>query len=461
MRDEQSWNTEVEILIVEDSATQAEQLKYMLERRGYLVAVARNGMEALDSINRRKPELVLSDIVMPEMDGFQLCRKIKEDERLKTIPVLLLTTLSDPGDVIQGLECGADNFLTKPCDERYLISRIQFISANRQLQKSERGQMGVEVFFADRKYFITSNRLQILNLLLSTYETAVQKNRELGRTQEELRRLNENLEQKVEERTAALRAEIIERKRAEEKVKQLNEELERRVIERTTQLEAANKDLESFSYSISHDLRAPLRAVERFSNILIADHSTQMPLEVQSLLDQINKTAHRMEQLIDDLLRFSRLGRQPLSKNLVDISALVREVLEDLRKIERDRHVEVHVDDLPDVVGDPALLRQVFINLLSNAFKFTRRRDPAVVEVGCRQQADEKIYFVRDNGAGFDMKYAEKLFGVFQRLHSTDQFEGTGVGLSIVHRILQRHGGRIWTEAQTDKGATFYFYLPD
>ncbi len=167
-----------------------------------------------------------------------------------------------------------------------------------------------------------------------------------------------------------------------------------------------------------------------------------------------------MNQLIDDLLRFSRLVRQPLSKRPVNIPALVREVVEELSKERAERHIELNIGDLPDCVGDPSLLKQVFVNLLSNAFKYTSRKEKATVEVGCQQREGETIYFVRDNGAGFDMQYAGKLFGVFQRLHSPDEFEGTGVGLSIVQRIIQRHGGRIWAEAEVDKGATFNFSLP-
>ncbi len=204
------------ILIVEDSPTQAERLKYILEQHGYQVSVTKNGREALAAMDKRKPVVVISDIMMPEMDGYQLCRQIKADEKLKDLPVILLTSLADPVDVVKGLECGADNFITKPYEENYLLSRLQYILINRELQRSEKMQMGVEIFFAGRKYFIRSERQQILNLLLSTYETAVQKNLELIQAKDELNRLNEHLEDMVEERTTKLKEEIIERKRAEE-----------------------------------------------------------------------------------------------------------------------------------------------------------------------------------------------------------------------------------------------------
>src|SRR5260221_4178401 len=174
----------------------------------------------------------------------------------------------------------------------------------------------------------------------------------------------------------------------------------------------------------------------------------------------VSANARRMGQLIEDLLRFSKLGRQSLYKRPVKISDLVHKVLAKLSKEQGDRNIEVRVGDLPDCVGDPSLLEQVFVNLFSNAFKYTRQKEKAIIEAGCRQQEGEKVYFVRDNGAGFNMQYAGKLFGGFQRLHNADEFEGTGVGLSIVHRIIQRHGGHIWAEAEMDKGATFYFSLP-
>lgn len=209
-----------EILIVEDSLTQAERLKFVLEKGHYQFAVARNGREALAYIAQRPPALIISDIVMPEMDGFQLCRELKQDEKRRTIPVILLTSLSDPVDVVKGLECGADNFIFKPYDERYLLSRVTYILANRHLRETETTRMGVEVFFAGRKFFITSDRLQILNLLLSTYETAVERNRELVNARDDLRLLNETLEAKVRERTAALEEEIAERKLAEAHVRE-------------------------------------------------------------------------------------------------------------------------------------------------------------------------------------------------------------------------------------------------
>lgn len=253
----------------------------------------------------------------------------------------------------------------------------------------------------------------------------------------------------------------IERRTAEEKIRQLNAELEQRVTERTAQLEAANKELEAFSYSVSHDLRAPLRAVDGFSRAVEEDYGAQLPPEGQRYLQTIRNGAQRMGLLIDDLLTFSRLSRVPLHKRTVDTARLVRDVLDDLASQREGRQIELRIGDLPACSGDAALLKQVWINLLSNAFKYTLKRAAVVVEIGCTSEPGGHAYFVRDNGTGFDMRYADKLFGVFQRLHRADEFEGTGVGLAIVQRVIHRHGGRVWAEAAEDRGATFYFTLEE
>jgi signal transduction histidine kinase len=252
----------------------------------------------------------------------------------------------------------------------------------------------------------------------------------------------------------------IERKRVEQQIRRVNEELARRAQAHTLELEAANKELKTFSCSISHDLRAPLQGITFSSQILLQEYATQIPAEAQRFLRIVYDSAQEMERLIEGLLNFSRVGRRPLINQAVKLARLVQEVLDEFSHERAGRKVEVRLGYLPDCVGDPEFLKQVFMNLLSNAFKFTRGREPAVIEVDCREQQAQPVYFVRDNGAGFDMQYASKLFGVFQRLHPRSEFEGTGVGLSIVERIVQRHGGRIWVEAEVDKGATFYFTLP-
>lgn len=419
------------ILIAEDSPTQAMNLQYLLEQHDYEVVVCENGEQALTAARAKKPDVVISDIVMPRMSGYQLCRALKADPALADVPVLLVTSLNDPEDVLRGLDAGADSFILKPYEQNFLINRIRFVLLHRQMKREDRGQIGLEINLNDRTHFITSDRLQILNLLVSTYEAAIQRNEELRRSEEELRESN-----------TALR--------------DVNRQLEERAIE----LEQANRELEAFSYTISHDLRTPLRHINGYAAMLQEDAGAVLQPGMRRYLDLIQESSRHMGMLMDELLAFSRLGRQPIERMPVDMNELARRALRDVQG-ERYREARVAIAPLPHAYADSLLLRQVWVNLLSNALKYSAPRGAeARVEVSGDSDGQIVRYTVSDNGVGFDPQYADRLFGVFQRLHSSEEFEGSGVGLAIVERIVQRHGGMIHAQAVAGEGATFTIELP-
>ncbi|MBU0622326.1 MAG: PAS domain S-box protein [Gammaproteobacteria bacterium] len=252
----------------------------------------------------------------------------------------------------------------------------------------------------------------------------------------------------------------VERQRAEEEIRKLNLELEQRVAERTAQLESANKELEAFSYSVSHDLRSPLRAIDGFSHILLEDYADKLDDEGKRLLHTVRDNTSRMGQLIDDILKFSRSGRTEITYMRIDMENMARTVAAELQAADPASKVQVEIEPLPAIQGDSAMMRQVFVNLISNAIKFSRHSPAPLIHIGANVGENEVVYFVQDNGAGFDMKFVDKLFGVFQRLHSMSEFEGTGIGLAIVKRVIARQGGRVWAEGKVGAGATFFFALP-
>lgn len=362
----------VQVLIVDDEVAQMKALCNTLGDRGYVTTGFSSGREAIAVLETRRFDLLLTDLMMPEMDGIALMRAARARD-----PELVGIVMTGQGTIdtaVEAMKAGALDYILKPF------------------------------------------KLSIILPVLA-------------------------------------RAMAVRRLRIE------NAELTAGLQERTVALEAANRELETFSYSVAHDLRAPLRTVSGFANLLQNDFSAQLPEEARRLLGHVASGARRMGEIIDDLLRLSELGRRPLIKAPLKLAPLVAELVEDLKREQPERQVEVVLGELPDSMGDLSLVRQVFVNLLSNGFKFTRRRAQARIEVGTETRDSEVVYFVRDNGAGFDMRFADRLFGVFQRMHKAEDFEGSGIGLSIVQRIILRHGGRIWAEAAPDKGATFRFTL--
>ena len=270
----------------------------------------------------------------------------------------------------------------------------------------------------------------------------------------------ERMTQALEESNRAAGREVAERRRAEEEMRRLADELETRVKERTTELQATNAELEAFCYSVSHDLRAPLRSIDGFSNALLEDFPKEVPEEARRYLARIRGSTQRMGQLIEDLLSLSKVSRGELARRDVDVAELARAVVADLQAREPSRKVEVSIWDGMQANADPRLLRAALENLIGNAWKFTARAEQAArIEIGVLRDGAQSTFFVRDNGAGFDMRYAGKLFGAFQRLHSANEYQGTGIGLATVQRIVHRHGGRIWADAKPGKGAVFFFTL--
>jgi two-component system, sensor histidine kinase and response regulator len=399
------------ILVVEDSATQAQALEIILTSEGYEVDVARDGEQGLKRLGETAFDLVISDILMPGMSGHELCRNVKGNRSTRDVPVILLTTLSDPLDIIQGLESGADNFITKPYEASYLVRRVNTMLANRRLRADGKLSVGIEIFFLGKRFTITSEKEQILDLLICTFEDIVRTNRELQASQ--------------------------------------------------NALAAANRELEAFSYSVSHDLQAPLRTIGGFSQALAEDCADRLDDRGVDYLKRIAGAVERMGQIIDDLLGLARVSRGELHRSTVAIDELARGCADELERRDPSRSVEWRIAGEMRANADPRLVKIVLENLFANAWKFTRKRARAHIEVARTQRGPERVYFVRDDGVGFDMAYATKLFAPFQRLHSAGEFEGTGVGLATVQRIVHRHGGRIWAESELDKGATFFFTLGD
>jgi signal transduction histidine kinase len=342
----------------------------------------------------------------------------------------------------------------------------ELVIANRELafQNEEKGKRAAELTVANEELAFQNEEKgkRSAELTVANKELAFQ-NQEKGKRAAELtianRELafqNEEKEKRAKELTTANR----ELEKAEADIRQLNEELEQKVIQRTAQLESVNKELESFSYSVAHDLRTPLRAVHGYARMLKEDYGMQLDGEALRLMNNIMVNATKMGQLIDDLLTFSRLGRKELVRTNISMQDLVTGLCDEISREDDKLKIEFRIGKLQPAQGDISAIKQVWLNLISNAVKYSRLNEHIFIEIGSGEKGNEIDYYIKDKGVGFDMRYVSKLFGVFQRLHDDEQFEGTGVGLAIVHRIVSKHGGRVWAEAKINEGATFFFSLP-
>jgi signal transduction histidine kinase len=446
------------ILVVDDSPANLKLLADTLMAEGYQVLPADSGELALAAVAARPPDLILLDIRMPGLDGLEVCRRLKARPESRDIPIMFISASVEMAERVEGFKLGAVDFISQPFQREELLARVQTHLELRRLR----------VRFEQQAADLRQVNEQLQSELAERERSAAARialNQEMQASRSAALNLMDDAVEarnRLETANQELRREIVERKQAEDEIRQLNAKLEQRVRERTAELQAANKELEVFSYSVSHDLRAPLRGIDGWAQALLDDFGDKLGEAGKQLLQRQRTASQRMATLIDDLLQLSSLTRQPLTRQTVAPAALVRRVWEELRPAQPPQTAELVVGALPDCQADSSLLTQVFVNLLSNALKFSSGHAHPRIEVGSQMGPDhECVYFVKDNGAGFDMRYADKLFRAFQRLHSAHEFPGTGIGLAIIQRIISRHGGRIWAESAVGQGATFYFTLSE
>ena len=536
-----------DILIVDDTPDNLKILNRMLKERGYRVRPATNGRHALKSVAARRPDLILLDVKMPGMDGYEVCRRLKSDEHSRHVPVIFISALGETAQKVEGLKAGGVDYITQPFETAEVMARVEIHlqlhelteqleqkvterteelrAANTQLQRElserkkaeerlraseERLRLTLEAtkigifdwdvendrWYATPEYYTMlgyepkegpgdrtewlervhpDDRDHVVAKIGDVLERESSANQsQVYEYEARLRHadgayrwehvkgfcVNRDHQGRVT-RLLGIRVDVTERKAAEEALRRLNMELDRRVLTRTAQLEAASKEMHEFTYTVSHDLRAPLRHIDGFLELLQKAIGTALDEQGRHCMDAISGAARKMGLLIDDLLSFSRMGRHAMSFQRVVLEDLVRDIMREFEPDTAGRSIDWRIGNLPVVSGDGAMLRTVLVCLISNALKFTHPREKARIEIGSQPGHDsEAVIFVRDNGVGLDMAYADKLFGVFQRLHRAEEFEGTGIGLANVRRIIARHGGRTWAEGRIGQGATFYFSLP-
>jgi two-component system sensor histidine kinase/response regulator len=417
-------------LIVDDLEANLEMLKSLLEGNSIAVTLARNGTQALESARSDPPDIIISDILMPVMDGFALCHDWMSDASLSKIPFIFSTaTYTEPKDEALGLSLGALRYIVKPIDPEKFVAIIRGI-----LSAHEAGTLSIQAPAISEEvvYYRLYNEALI---------------RRLEAKMINLEKMNNELDK-----------DIAARKNVERKLQEANQELEKRVTARTAHIETMRKDMESFSYSVSHDLRAPLRAILGFSEVLAEKSAAALDEEGKALLSKIQASAMNMNRLISSLLDLAMVASKPINITNVDMGASAEKAFLEVTEGLAETY-EFVKGEMPEAKGDPVLLHQVWVNLISNAAKFSKKSAIKRIEVGGNIIGDENVYFVYDSGVGFDQQYADKLFKVFQRLHSTQKFEGIGIGLALVHRIIDCHQGREWAEGKVDEGAKFYFAL--
>ncbi|HEY3699518.1 MAG TPA: ATP-binding protein [Spongiibacteraceae bacterium] len=439
---------DIEILIAEDSPTQAEKLRYLIEQAGYRARMASNGRTAFESLLQQPANLVLSDIVMPEMDGYALCRAIKAESKLEHIPVILLTTLADPKDIIEGLDCGADNFIRKPYEAEHLLTRVQHVLVNQALRKLRKsGGAGIEIFLGGQRYFINSERQQILDLLISTFEQAVRVNEELKVREQQISDLNSLLA------------------RHAGKLEMLNTEL----AEKNIELHNASQAKLRFFAHMSHELRTPLNAVIGFSDLLCNGAAGALNAEQLNYIREILQGGNHLLSLINDTLDLAKIEAQKLElqRSQTDVRELLQNTLPMVREqaLARAINLQLTIDAAVDSAWlDARKVTQIVINLLANAVKFTAAGGDVSLSADLISRDGEQWLHiaVQDTGIGIAAEDIPKLFRSFEQVDSSARghMQGTGLGLALVKQLTELHGGDVAVESAINRGSCFHVYLP-